>query len=96
MKLRICTYDSRVNVFIPISVQITYVDFDLKDDDYSMSLERLNTLEGYHASNCVLVLRRMNCTDMSVSSLYPDLVYHGMTKQKWKTIMLSVIQMINK
>ena len=63
-----------------------------------MSLERLNSLQGYHLDNCVLVLRRMNCIDHKVRSVDPEECGHGMTRQKWHTIRQSVISknMYNK
>ncbi len=56
-----------------------------------MSLERINVFKGYHLDNCKLVLRRMNCPDYTISSLHPELVNHGMTIEKWQSIMQSVI-----
>ncbi len=59
--------------------------------DYKMSIERLNILKGYHWENCVLVIQRMNYMDFSISSLYPERVYHGMTREKWNTIVACYI-----
>ncbi len=81
-----CIWSRKVSATTVIIVIVNNIDIDLLDDDYNMSVERLDPRKGYHLDNCKLVLQRLNCIDCTVNSLYPDLVFHGMTVEKWQHI----------